>query len=105
MKISTPRWKKQFLDILSMDDNFCYVIDEYNKFQQNDNVVFTFKLSIGGHYEPWCIRKVPVSYFWGEPQIEAWPQQDWERDYSLQYAYPTKEAALEFIRFLKRRNG
>lgn len=97
--------KESYLDTLSMGDNFCYVIDEYNKFQENDNVVFIFKLSIGGHYESWCIRKVPVSYFWGEPQIEAWPQQDWEKDYSLQHAYQTEEEALAFVRALKRRNG
>lgn len=88
-----------------MDDNFCYIIDEYNKFQENNNVILTFNLFMSGHYEPWCIRKVPVSYFWGEPQVGTWPQQDWERDYSLQHAYPTEEAALEFVRFLKRRNG
>ena len=84
-----------------MDDNFCYIIDEYNKYQKNDNVVSTFNLLIGGHYEPWCIRKVPVSYFWGEPQIKAWPQQDFDKDYSGQYAYSTEKEARDFIRLLK----
>ena len=84
-----------------MDDNFCYIIDEYNKYQKNDNVVATFKLFMGGRYEPWCIRKVPVSYFWGEPQINAWPQQDFDKDYSGQYAYNTEKEARDFIRLLK----
>ena len=84
-----------------MDDNYCYIIDEYNKYQKNDNVVSTFNLLIGGHYEPWCIRKVPVSYFWGEPQIKAWPQQDFDKDYSDQYAYSTEKEARDFIRLLK----
>ena len=84
-----------------MDDNFCYIIDEYNKFQKNDNVVSTFNLLIGGHYESWCIRKVPVSYFWGEPQIKAWPQQDFDKDYSGQYAYSTEKEARDFVKLLK----
>ena len=84
-----------------MDDNFCYIIDEYNKYQKNDNVVSTFNLLIGGHYEPWCIRKVPVSYFWGEPQIKAWPQQDFDKNYSDQYAYSTEKEARDFVRLLK----
>jgi len=88
-----------------MDDNFCYIIDEYNKFQKNDNVIHIFKLFMGHHYETWCIRKIPVTYNWGLPQLESWVEQDMDKDYSYQYAYPTKEEALAFIRELKRRNG
>ena len=99
------KWKRQFLDIIEMDDNYCYVIDEYNKFQKNDNVVHTFHLYMGSRYEPWCIRKVPVVYDWGLPQLTPWEQQDMEKDYSHQYAYSSMEEALGFVRDLKRRNG
>ena len=88
-----------------MEDNFCYIIDEYNKFQRNNNVVRTFKLYLGGRAETWCIRKIPVIYDWGLPQLIPWEQQDIEKDYSYQYAYATEEEALEFVRFLKRSNG
>lgn len=88
-----------------MDDNYCYVIDEYNKFQKNDNVIHIFNLFIGKRYEPWCIRKIPVTYDWGLPQLTPWEQQNLEKDYSYQYAYPTEEEALKFVRDLKQRNG
>lgn len=88
-----------------MDDNFCYIIDEYNKFQSNKNVIHTFKLFMGHHYETWCIRKIPVIYDWGLPQLEPWIEQDMDKDYSYQHAYQTEEEALAFVRALKRRNG
>lgn len=88
-----------------MDDNFCYVIDEYNKFQINKNVVKTFNLFIGGRYVPYCIRKIPVVYDWGLPQLTPWEEQDFEKDYSQQFVYHTEEEALCFVRELRRMNG
>ena len=79
-------------------ENTKYIIDTYNKFQDNSNVIDTFKL----YNEPYCIRKVSVEYDWGIPKLEEWPEQYFEIDYSYQHAYDTLEEAREFVRFLKR---
>jgi hypothetical protein len=86
-----------------MDDNFCYIIDEYNKFQINKNVVKTFNLFIGGRYVPYCIRKIPLTYDWGTPILEDWIEQDWDIDYSDQYIFPTEKEALAYVRRLRGR--
>lgn len=79
-----------------------YIVDQYNKFQNNSNVIDTFTI----HEQPYCIRIIPVEYYdWGIPQLEAWPQQDFEIDYSYQHSYNTLEEAREFVRFMKRLNG
>ena len=78
-----------------------YIVDQYNKFQNNSNVIDTFTL----HDQPYCIRIIPIKYYWGEPHLEDWPEQDFEIDYSSQYPYNTLEEAREFVRFMKRLNG
>lgn len=89
---------------ISMDER--YVVDKYNPLQNNSNVVETFHLQMGDENVPYCIRRIPVAaYEWGKPQLEDWQEQDWETDYSYQYAYETLEAAKDFVRELKRRNG
>lgn len=88
-----------------MSENYCYIIDKYNKFQNNNNVISIFSLFINGQYESWCIRKIPIKkYNWGTPEPENWAEQNFEEDYSYQRAYSTKEEALEFIRSLKEKN-
>lgn len=83
-----------------------YIVDTYNRFHNNENVVETFTLQIGDHLEKWCIRKVPIAgYEWGEPQLGSWPEQDFETNYSIQQLYDSIEDAREFVRDLKRRNG
>lgn len=91
-----------------MNDDYRYIIDQYNKYQPNLNVIETFELTIGGIKVPYCIRRIPVAaYDWGQPQLEDWIEQNaWESiDYSQQYAYETLEDAREYVRFLKGRNG
>lgn len=88
-----------------MDENFCYIVDEYNKFQPNNNVIRIFKLFLGGKYEYWCIRKIPITYNWGIPQLNDWVEQDFDKDYSYQYAYSTEKEAMDYVKTLKRSNG
>ena len=78
-----------------------YIVDQYNKFQNNSNVIDIFTL----HDQPYCIRIIPIEYYWGEPHLEDWPEQDFEIDYSSQHPYNTLEEAREFVRFMKRLNG
>ena len=79
-----------------------YIIDNYNKFQNNKNVIDTFTI----HDQPYCIRIIPVKeYDWGVPQLAEWEEQDWEIDYSYQHPYDTLEEARDFIRVMKRLNG
>lgn len=104
MKISTPRWKKQFLDIIgTMDDNFGYIVDKYNKYQSNKNVLRVFRLYICGQDVDYCIRKIPLTYNWGTPILEDWIEQDWDIDYSDQYIFPTEKEALAYVRRLRGR--
>lgn len=69
----------------------------YNKFQDNSNVIDTFTL----HNRPYRIRIIPIKYYWGEPLLEDWPEQDFEID---QHPYNTLEEAREFVRLMKRLN-
>lgn len=78
-----------------------FIIDVYNKYQNNENVIDTFTL----HDHPYCIREVSAHYDWGVPQLDAWVEQDLEQDYSYQHSYDTLEDAREFARTMKRLNG
>lgn len=99
------RWKKLLSTTSNQNIEYCYIIDIYNKFQTNNNVVETFYLFICGHNMPYCIRKIPITqYEWGVPQIK-WEEQDWDMNYSGQHLYKTLEEAKEFIYELKRING
>lgn len=87
-------------------NEYCFIIDLYNKYQDNSNVIDIFTLQMGDYLQKWCIRQVPIEkYRWGMPQPSSWPQQDFELDYSIQHAYSTLEEAREFVKDLKRRNG
>lgn len=48
-----------------MDDNFGYIVDKYNKYQSNKNVLRVFRLYICGQDVEYCIRKIPLTYDWG----------------------------------------
>lgn len=81
---------------------FKYIVDNYNKFQNNSNVIDVFTI----HEQPYCIRLIRVKeYDWGVPQLENWEEQDWEIDYSYQQPYNTLEEARNFVRIMKRLNG
>jgi hypothetical protein len=82
-----------------------YIIDEYNPYQKNENVVRQFSLRISGRLQPFCIRKIKIQEWdWGSPVL-SWEEQDWDRNYREQTYYDTEEEALEFIRFQKRLSG
>lgn len=92
-------------DSLAAADNYKYIIDRYNSYQNNNNVVDFFTLIICGKMVQYCIRKIPVKkYEWGCPILEEWEQQDYEQDYSDQCAYDTYEEAKNFVRALRRAN-
>lgn len=94
-----------YLDSSIAADDYKYIIDKYSSYQKNDNVVEVFSLVICGHLAPYCIRKIPVkNYDWGRPILEDWEQQDYEQDYSDQYAYNTYEEAKKFVTLLRRGN-
>ena len=74
-----------------------YIIDKYNNFHHNRNVVRTFNL----HGQKYCIRKID-EFEWGQP---IFPEKDIEDDYSYFYIYPTLEAAERYIREIKQLAG
>ena len=86
-----------------MDDNFGYIVDKYNKYQSNKNVLRVFRLYICGQDVEYCIRKIPLTYDWGTPILENWIEQDWDTDYSDQYIFPTEKEALAYVRRLRGR--
>lgn len=47
-------------------DKCGFVIDLYNKYQNNSNVVDVFTLQCGERLEKWCIRRI-TQFEWGVP--------------------------------------
>lgn len=81
--------------------NSCYVVDKYNKFDRNDNVVYKTLLEIGGRTTPYCIREIPIKeYNWGQIIPAEWEQQRIDEDYSYQKTYSSFADAKAFIREL-----
>ena len=83
------------------DNNYVFIVDKYNKYQRNANVIRTFNLFIGGNAVPYCIRKIPIEYDWGIPSLTYWEEQDFEEDYSYQHFYATEEEAYRYVLQLK----
>lgn len=73
-----------------MEIDYCYIIDQYNKFQNNSNVIDIFTLQMGDAREKWCIPITAYEWGIGKPTI---------------LLNETLEAAKDFVRELKRRNG
>ena len=82
-----------------------YIIDEYNPFQKNENVVKKFSLRISGQLRPYCIREIKIQEWdWGTPVL-SWEEQDWDRTYREQTCYDTIEEAINFIKIQKHLSG
>ena len=93
---------KNSIPDIEQSTEYKYIIDVYNKYQSNSNVIDDFTI----HDTPYCIRRIPVKeYDWGVPLLAEWEEQDWEIDYSFQHPYDTLEEAREFVRIMKRLNG
>ena len=74
-----------------------YIIDTYNKYQDNADVIANFKL----RDQPYCVRRIELNYNWGTP-LPDWAEKEWRRDYQEQHYYETAEEALEYVRTLKK---
>lgn len=89
-----------------MEIEYKYIVDKYNKFQNNENVIETFTLIIAGERTPYCIRKIAVKEWdWGRPVLEDWEEQDFEGYYSDQMAYDSLLEAQKYVRLQKRAGG
>ena len=73
-----------------------YIIDLYNRFAKNENVVSTFKF----HGQDYCIREIS-QFEWGKPIFDR------AIDYSFNdfCVYDTIEEAQGYIRDLKQIDG
>lgn len=81
-----------------MSDTYTgYIIDAYNKYAINDNVVSIFNL----YGKPFCIRQIN-KFDWGQP---IFPEKDIEDDYSIFCIYDTQEDAEQYVRNLKYLEG
>lgn len=73
-----------------------YIIDLYNRFAKNENVVFTFKF----HGQDYCIREIS-QFEWGKPIFDR-AIDDSFNDFCV---YDTIEEAQGYIRYLKQIDG
>lgn len=73
-----------------------YIIDLYNRFAKNENVVYIFKL----HGQEYCVREI-TQFEWGKPIFDKNIDDDFD-DFCV---YDTLEEALGYIRYLKKLDG
>lgn len=73
-----------------------YIIDLYNKFARNDDVIFTFFL----HGQQYCIREI-TKFNWGQPVFDK----SIEDEFDNYWIYNTIEDAHDYIRYLKKLDG
>lgn len=74
-----------------------YVVDLYNKYQRNRNVVYVSKVND----LELCIRKLDDNYEWGEPIVD-FPEKNLEDNF---YVYDTLEEAKKYVRMLRFNDG
>jgi len=79
------------------DNSIGYIIDFYNKYHNNDDVVKTFHL----RNQNLCIRAI-TSFEWGQP---IFPEKSIDDDYSIFHVYKTIEEAEDYIRILRHIDG
>lgn len=70
-----------------------YIVDSYNEFARNEDVVRVFKI----HGIPFCIRAV-TKFKWGQPIFKDKPIDD---DYTIYCVYDTLEEAENFVAQIK----
>ena len=75
------------------DDSVGYIIDNYNKYARNKDVVRIFR----HHGMDLCIRKI-TNFKWGQPVFQDRPIDD---EYTIYYVYNTLEEAENYIAYLK----
>lgn len=80
----------------SQDVSIGYIIDLYNKFSRNDNVVSTFKI----HGQEYCIREI-TTFEWGKPIFDK----NIDDDFDSYCVYDTIEEAKGYVRYLKQLDG
>ena len=79
------------------ETSYGYIIDVYNNFHHNYNVVSTFNLN--GH--KYCIRRIE-DFEWGQP---VFPEKDIDDNFTQFYVFNTLEKAEKFVRELKELEG
>lgn len=80
----------------SQDISRGYIIDLYNQFARNENVVSTFKI----HGQNYCIREI-TQFEWGHPVFDR----NIDDDFDNYCVYNTIEEAQGYIKYLKRLEG
>lgn len=80
----------------SQDISIGYIIDLYNKFARNENVVSIFKI----HGQEYCIRAI-TEFEWGKPVFDK----SIDDDFDSYCVYDTIEEAKGYIRYLKQLDG
>ena len=80
-----------------LDTSIGFIIDNYNKFHKNDNVVKVFHL----YGKSYCIRRVE-NFNWGQPDF---PEKDIEDEYLVYHVYNTLEEAEKYVSELRHLGG
>ena len=80
----------------SSADNYVFIVDAYNPYARNENVIFRFIY----HDQWWCVRKVVLD--WGVPHNTAL---DLDDDFTHFHLYNTEEEAMAFVRELRKGEG
>lgn len=76
-----------------MTHTIYYIVDTYNKYERNDDVVYRFEYN----KREWCIRKVD-SFEWGKPQFDELPLDSEFIEYKI---YDNLDDAIKYCRSLK----
>lgn len=75
------------------DTSPAYIIDLYQKFSSNKNVLYVFKL----HGQEYCIRQID-KFDWGQP---VFPEKPIDDDFTYYHIYNSLDEARAYIRYLK----
>mgnify|MGYP006934494533 CR=1 FL=1 len=70
-----------------------FLIDTYNKFQPNKNVVSIFLVG----ERKFCVREIAPKYDWGVQEI-FFPERDYEDNYTDYHLYEKEDEAEAYLK-------
>lgn len=70
-----------------------YLVDTYNKFQPNKNVVSVFLVG----ERKFCVREIAPKYNWDMPEV-SFPERDYEDTYTDYHLYEEEKEAEAYLK-------
>ena len=70
-----------------------YLVDIYNKFQRNKNVISIFLVG----ERKFCVREIVPKYNWGVPEV-LFPERNYEDNYTDYRLYEDKKEAEAYLK-------